>query len=122
MSDHREGYQAPRRPCAECPWRPDVPTGRFSQESFRRLAGTSYDVARTVFACHMSAEGKPMMCAGFLARGAGHNLTVRLAYARGDLQFLDRAEGVELYSSYRAMAVANGLDADDPALAPSREP
>lgn len=85
-------------------------------------AGVVSVMARTVFACHMSAEEKLMMCAGFLARGAGHNLTVRLAYARGDLQFLDRAEGVELYSSYRAVAVANGLDADDPTLAPSREP
>ncbi len=62
------------------------------------------------------------MCAGFLSRGADHNLTVRLAYARGDLVQLERSGDLPLYEDYRAMAVANGVECDDPSLSSCRGP
>ena len=114
MSDDR--YDAPRRPCAECPWRKDVPTGHFAAERFKALAETAYDLSTRIFACHKSAEEHPTICAGFLSRGADHNLTVRVAYGRGELKQADRTGDLPLYDDYRAMAVANGVAADEPIL------
>jgi hypothetical protein len=113
-------FEAPRRPCAECPWRRDVATGQFSAERFRALAHTAYDLSRQVFAYHKSADDHPTVCAGFLARGAEHNLTVRLANARDQIELTDRSGGLALYEDYRAMAIANGVAADDPSLLPCR--
>lgn len=114
MSEHE--FDAPRRPCAECPWRRDVATGRFEPERFQALAHTAYDLSTRVFACHKSAEEHPTLCAGFLSRGADHNLTVRLAYAREALEQLDRSGDLPLYDNYRDMAVANGVAIDDPSI------
>lgn len=105
-----------KKPCRECPWRKDNPPGKFPPERFRALASTAYDLARTVFACHMSKEGGEVGCAGFILQAGGHNLIVRLAR-------VDRAEfssDVPLYENYVEMAVANGVDRDDPALKPVR--
>ena len=109
------------RPCPECPWAKDSPIGVFPAEAFRHSARTAYDMAGTTFACHMARPEAPATCAGFLLRGAAHNLVVRLAQIRGRLD-LRRVQdgGRELFSSYRAMAIANGVAADDPALAPCR--
>lgn len=107
---------AQRRPCAECPWRRDVEPGQFGPDRFRALAGTAEDRSTTLFACHKSAEGGEIVCAGFLARGAEHNLSVRFAYARGELEPLDRGEGFDLVEDYREMAVRNGVPADAPEL------
>ena len=41
-----------KNPCAECPWRRDVPPGKFPPERFIALAHTAYDLAGHVFACH----------------------------------------------------------------------
>lgn len=92
----------------------DVEQGEFAADDFRRLAHTAYDMDHRIFTCHKSQEDKPMVCAGFLLRGAAHNLTVRLNYghARGQVQ----DGGYPLYPDYRAMAVANGVDEDDPVL------
>lgn len=114
-------YDAPRKPCAECPWRQDVAPGQFTADRFRDLAGTSYDMVEKVFACHKSAEDRPTICAGFLTRGAAHNRTIRLAYAKGQLDPLDRSGGLPLYSGSRAMAIANGVDPEDIALIPCRD-
>ena len=62
-----------------------------------------------------------MTCAGFLERGANHNLAVRMAYIRGDLEFIDRSAGLPLHPCYRSIAIANGVPADDPALAACRD-
>lgn len=112
--------EAPRKPCAECPWRQDVEPGQFAVERFRDMARTAYDLAEPIFACHKSAEAHPTVCAGFLARGAHHNLTVRLAYARGRIEELDRSGDVPLYADYKSMAIANGVDPEDPVLLPCR--
>lgn len=109
------------RPCERCPWRSDIPTGIFPVSAFRHSAATAYDIATTTFACHMSGREKPATCAGFLMRGAEHNLAVRMALGAGRLDPLDVSDGgFPLYASYRAMAVANGVKATDRALTPCR--
>lgn len=104
------------RPCSTCPWRLDAPTGVFPPEVFRHSARTTYDLADSVFACHISGSEHPKTCAGFLMRGADHNLAVRMS--RTDYSSVH--SDVPLYDSYRDMAIANGVHPDDPALAPCR--
>lgn len=57
--------------------------GSFPAEAFRVSAGTAYDVATSVFGCHETGVDRPMVCAGYLRRGAAHSLTVRLWAATG---------------------------------------
>lgn len=110
-----------REPCAECPWRLDRPLRAFPVEAYRHSAHTCYDLAGTTFACHMQGAEKPATCAGFiLSRDARHNMRLRMAASRGDFDFRNIESPVRLYSSYRAMAIANGVRRDDPALAACR--
>lgn len=115
------GCNYQRTPCAECPWRKDAPVGAFPAEAYRISAPTSYDCADRTFGCHMAGAEVGKICAGFLLRGATHNLAIRLAIATGKIHPDEIAEGTELYESYRAMAMANGVSGDDPILALSRE-
>lgn len=99
------------KPCEECPWRRDAPIGAFPTDAYDHSATTAHDMSMNTFACHMSADGKPQTCAGFLMRGADHNLSIRMAYADGRLdpnKFSDG--GIELYDDYVEMAEANGCD------------
>lgn len=114
------GNQYRREPCGGCPWRKDQ-TGSFPAGAFRESAHTAYDMAKPVFSCHESGTEKPATCAGFLMRGADNNLSVRLKYATGEMDFKAISDGGhELHESYRAMAIANGVDPDDPVLGPCR--
>lgn len=108
-----------KRPCSDCPWRLDA-VGEFPAEAFRHSARTAYDMSEHVFACHQSGTEKPAACAGFLLRGADHNLTVRLRRISGNVKDDVSDGGVELHDSYVDMAVANGVDRDDPCLKPCR--
>jgi hypothetical protein len=119
----RGGYR--RRPCGGptptpdrpgCPWRVDA-AGGFPAEAFGHSARTAYDMADKAFGCHESGTDRTAVCAGFLLRGAVHNLGVRMAVRarRIDLDQVDDG-GHELWPDYRAMAVANGLDPHDPRL------
>lgn len=108
-----------RQPCSDCPWRRDT-VGEFPAEAFRISATTAYDMATNVFSCHQSGTEKPAACAGFLLRGAEHNLSIRLAMVRGDIKPDVSDGGHELFDSYREMAVANGVSPEDPALLPTR--
>lgn len=110
-----------RQPCGGCPWRVDQ-TGAFPAEAFRVSAPTAYDMSDRMFGCHESGTDNPSTCAGFLLRGADHNMMVRLRAASGllDLDSVTDA-GVELHPSYRAMAEANGVDPDDHALRNCRD-
>lgn len=109
-----------REPCGGCPWRVDN-TGLFPAEAFRHSANTAYDMATHSFACHESGAEKPATCAGFLLRNAANNLAVRLKLSAGTLDMAEISDGGhEMHSSYRVMAVANGVPADDPALARCR--
>lgn len=108
-----------REPCAQCPWRMDVPTGVFPAQAFRESAHTAYDAAMETFACHMSGKDKPATCAGFLLRHSVNNLQVRMR------TWLDKPIGaisckVPIYPTYREMAIANGVEPDDPVLRPIR--
>jgi hypothetical protein len=108
-----------REPCPTCPWRVDA-VGEFPGEAFRHSANTAYDMACETFACHESGSAKPAVCAGFLLRGAFHNMAVRLGFSSGRFKNDFSDGGHELHADYRAMAVANGVDPDDPVLAPCR--
>ena len=66
---------------------------------------------------HASGTVKPAICAGFLLRGAAHNMSVRLMLIRGELNLAAVSDGGHaLHADYRAMAVANGVRAGDAAL------
>lgn len=110
------GHQ--RSPCAECPWRKDSPIGAFPAEAYRISAPTAYDRSEQLFACHMLGR-RAMTCAGFLLRGADHNMRVRFQDAMDQIGEVSDG-GLDLYDSYRAMAEANGVSPDDPVLAPCR--
>lgn len=108
-----------RKPCSDCPWRIDA-TGIFPAEAFRHSAGTAYDMSQHTFACHQQGAEKPAVCAGFLLRGADHNLAVRMGLISGKFRRDVEDGGCDLHADYRAMAVANGVDPDDPVLAACR--
>lgn len=109
-----------KKPCPTCPWRKDA-TGVFPAEAFRHSAPTAYDMAEKTFACHASGVHKPAVCAGFLLRGADHNYTVRRGYITGRFSNDVYDAGLDLYSNYREMAIANGVSPDDPVIQPCRD-
>ncbi|WP_121395589.1 DUF6283 family protein, partial [Pseudomonas aeruginosa] len=89
-----------RKPCEDCPWRRDA-VGEFPAEAFRISAHTAYDLAEETFACHSSGAEKPATCAGFLLKGADHNLAIRMAYLGGRLTADFEDGGHALFESYR---------------------
>lgn len=105
------------RPCPQCPWRIEN-DGTFPTEAFRLSAATAYDMARSLFGCHMTGATRPATCAGaLLSTGAEHNLLIRLALMAGRFSWDQvSAAGAVLHHSYRAMAEANGVAHDDPIL------
>ncbi|MFD7663454.1 DUF6283 family protein, partial [Streptomyces sp. NPDC059788] len=107
------------RPCSgaePCPWRRDAPPGQFPAEAYRHSAATSRPGTDRHFGCHSGRPGQPQMCAGWLLRGAEHHAGVQQQLADGALARPVLPAGMELYDSYADMAVANGVDRDDPAL------
>lgn len=104
-------------PCTECPWRTDVPVGKFPPERYVALARTAYDLGGVIFACHMSKEGSEFACAGFILQSSAHNLACRMAR----MPFDDVRSPYPLFGTYREMATANGVDEDHPALADCRD-
>ena len=103
------------KPCKDCPWRVDA-VGKFPAEAFKHSANTAFDMATHTFGCHEAGKGKPATCAGFLLRGAEHNLTVRMGRMTGKYRDDVTDGGHELHDSYRAMAVANGVVPEDVAI------
>ena len=73
-------------------------------------------MATNTFACHTAGADHPAICAGFLMRGADHNLTVRLHRMKGVISNDVSDGGHQLHDDYRSMAIANGVDPDEPAL------
>jgi len=109
-----------RKPCKDCPWRLDA-IGKFPAEAFRHSANTSFDMSKQTFACHRSGVKKPAVCAGFLLRGAEHNLNVRMGRMTGKYKDDVVDGGTPLHENYRAMAIANGVPAGDQAIHPCRD-
>jgi Family of unknown function (DUF6283) len=110
-----------RRPCGGpestpgrpgCPWRVDA-VGHFPAEAFAHSADTAHDMAGHRFACHESGTAHPATCAGFLLRGADHNMAVRMSIATGliDMGQVDDG-GHLLHPGYVSMAQANGVRAE----------
>lgn len=105
-------------PCATCPWRKDA-VGEFPAEAFKISAHTSYDQSLVTFACHSSGGDRPRDCAGFIVKGSLHNVRARMNRAKGQYQDVTDG-GHNLFDSYREMAIANGVDPNDPILKPCR--
>lgn len=108
-----------RRPCLPCPWRCDN-VGEFPAEAFRlAAAGTAYDMSDATFGCHESDSTNTQTCAGFLlSETADNNLAVRFGQANGRLVLADvHGDEGALFAHFADMAIANGVDPDDPVLA-----
>ncbi len=118
-SNAPHGYR--RKPCSACPWRVDA-VGEFPAEAFRHSVRTAYDMAGEEFACHQSGKEKAATCAGFLLRGARHNMATRLKAMSGKIDFdTITDDGLELFENYREMAEANGVSPGDPVLRQCRD-
>jgi hypothetical protein len=66
-----------------------------------------------MFACHKTAEGREIACAGWLAVVGHHHLGVRFAVAMGRLDAAVLVSGPDwpmLYGSYSEMAGVNGVE------------
>lgn len=113
-----------RKPCDDCPWRKDT-VGVFPAEAFKHSANTGIDgayfspAAMHTFACHASGAKTPATCAGYILQGQSA-IGWRIAAATGKFDPSQVTSDVELFASYYDMAVANGVDADDPVLAACR--
>lgn len=115
-----------RQPCSDCPWRQDA-VGKFPAEAFRHSAKTAMDGAAIVteedfaeachgFSCHQSGSEKPATCAGYILR-ANDAIGWKMNVIKGRFDPTDvKTGGVKLFANYHAMAVANGVAPDDPAL------
>lgn len=101
------------RPCGECPWRRDVPAGKFPACRYDALRETAGEPGREaplgapIFACHLSTEGRDRACAGWLATVGREHIGIRLAVATGALppETLEAKPGwPPLWDSYDEMA------------------
>lgn len=107
-----------RRPCAECPWRRDVPPGQFPAcryEALQRTSpapdGTSAPLDAPWFACHLTIEGRELPCAGWLAVEGHNHVGVRLAVCIGQVDPAALRPGddwPDLYRDYAEMAEKMG--------------
>jgi hypothetical protein len=110
------GPQQPTEARPGCPWRVDG-TGFFPAEAFAHSANTAEDLSVQTFGCHESGARDPKVCAGFLLRGSDHNMAVRMRLSSGAINPHEVTDGGhELHPGYVSMAVANGVDPDDPVL------
>ena len=115
VETHGAGKAYRRKVCSNCPWRRDS-TGIFPADAFRHSAKTARDMSSHRFGCHQSGSKTPTLCAGFLLRGADNNLSIRIARMRGEILDIDEPD-TDLFDDYTEMAIANGVEPDDPALA-----
>jgi hypothetical protein len=117
------------RPCdpsdrsGACPFRRDADPGEFTAERFELLAATAGGPGREapigapLFACHHTADGAEVVCAGWLAVCGHHHLGVRFAAVTGRLN----PDGIgplpgwpDLFDSYDQMAAAQTCGMYDP--------
>lgn len=109
--------QRRKSPCEECPWRRDTPPGQFPAERYEALRttrgarGEEAGVYAPLFACHKSAEGKEIACAGWLAVCGYDHLGIRIALMDGRIppEAMEPGEDwPELFETYDEMAEAQG--------------
>jgi hypothetical protein len=94
--------------CGECPWRKDVPTGRFPASRFAKLRSTCEQGFHPIFACHKTAEGSETACVGYLMVEGINNFVVRLALIRHEFDPKELVSEGALFASFEEMARANG--------------
>lgn len=119
------GLQHMPRPCdpsqssGACPFRRDADPGEFSAQRYEALAATAGGPGREappgapMFACHHTADGAQVACAGWLAVCGHWHLGVRLAILTGRLDptAIGPLQGwPELFDSYDEMAAAQSGD------------
>lgn len=113
------------RPCdatdksGACPFRLDAEPGEFTADRYEKLAdtagmpGAEVPVDGPIFACHHTADGAPVACAGWLAVCGLDHLGVRMAISESRLppRAVRRPDGVDLFDTYDDMATqqANGM-------------
>ncbi len=105
------------RPCEECPWRKDTPPGQFPPDRYEALRHTAGQegwhpgLHDPMFACHKSAEGKELPCAGWLAAVGQDHVRVRLAAATGEIKpelLRHDPDWPELYETYDELMEVHG--------------
>lgn len=112
------------QPCGgdkPCPWRRDAPPGNFPAERYEALRSTSRrpdahghtdaQLGDPVFACHATAAGKEIACAGWLAREGWGHVRVRVAVITGEIPecvLRPQPGWPELIESYGELAARNG--------------
>lgn len=106
-----------KKPCKNCPWKRSSKAGggnipHFDIEMMRNLANTAPERGsqdgglRQLFACHESEEGKPYVCAGYVARDGIHNVNLKLMAMRHEIPLqpiIDNAEKHELFDNFYEM-------------------
>lgn len=97
--------------CAECPWRKDVPTGKFSQERFEALKASTEQGFAPMFACHKSSEEDKLACVGYVLNqvkeGNPQNFNLRIALSRGHINPEKMTLVGPQYETYEEMLEAN---------------
>lgn len=102
---------AMKRTCDECPWRRDVPVGKFPPERYQALEATCRPGGLpNIFACHRTPEGAERACAGFLLVHGADNNCCRLAAMSGKWVPGEQIATGPLYESFDEMARANGYE------------
>lgn len=93
--------------CDECPWRMDVPPGRFPLERFAALRATAEQgFGNKIFACHKTHEGEDQACVGFLLVAGHSNFAVRIAAIQGRFKYEELKATGPLFDSYAEMEKA----------------
>lgn len=110
-----------KTPCEECPYRKDTAPGQFPAERYEALRNTAggpgneADLHAPMFACHKSAEGKEIACAGWLAVCGYWHLGIRVALAHGRIDpsaLVPKEDWPELYDTYDEVAEIQGGTCD----------
>lgn len=102
--------------CKDCPWRKDVPTGKFSPERFRKLRGSVEQGFAPMFACHNSTEENKKACVGyvvnqaFVSENGPENFNLRLMLGRKEIDPERMTVVGPQFLSYDEMSRANGVD------------
>lgn len=117
--------------CEECPWKRSTPPGQFTAARFEALRDTSgsrnnadHDTRAVpevgldapMFACHKTAEGKEVACAGWLAVEGADHLGIRLAVITGHIPadaLAPKPGWPMLFDDYEEMAAAQGRVSND---------
>lgn len=94
----------PPRPCSDCPYRRDTPTGIWAPEEYRKLPDYQGGTAFAPFHCHQeNVTGVSTLCRGWVSCHQFDSVAVRLLVARGVLT-VEQVEApcpVPLYGSGR---------------------